>query len=285
MGIIIDEVGDDFEQERWEYMPNHPKSSRNIDKNERGPLGTSLNKRWLEGPHRGTPDLLRRVPTPPDGLYDSRYALLTRTRRSGIPNKKSNQPQQDDLMVKVKRTLGRSIPPSASPSCVVRVYVPPFEEWENRTGASFGFRLDTWGSKPGKKKLEQYWPGIFINFRSATSRGVARDSAYMTIRGDARGRDIRGPEVTPGWWTLGMSVSPDGRCHFYARAGIEDLTREDHLASYYCYGYQCKRLDLFFFNVVSFDNQRTWSTPWIIDDPTLFCRRELAAMPKRTKRR
>jgi hypothetical protein len=36
---------------------------------------------------------------------------------------------------------------------------------------------------------------------------------------------------------------------------------------------------------VSFDNQRTWSTPWIIDDPTLFCRRELAAMPKRTKRR
>ena len=43
MGIIIDEVGDDFEQPRWEYMPNHPKSSRNIDKKERGPLGTSLN--------------------------------------------------------------------------------------------------------------------------------------------------------------------------------------------------------------------------------------------------
>jgi hypothetical protein len=284
-GIIIDAVGDDFEQDRWEYKPNHPKSSRNIDKRERGPLGTSLNKRWLEGPHRGTPDILKRVPTPPGGLYGSQYSLMMRTMHPGVPGKASRKPQQDDLMIKVRRRLGRSILPAAQPSCVVRVYVPPFDKWEDRTGATFGFRLDCWGTKPNKRKLVQYWPGIFINFRSQTSRGIARDSAYMSVRGDGRGRDIRGPEVTPGWWTLGMSLSADGKCHFYARQGVGDLTDEDHLASYFCYGYQCQRFDLVFFNVVTFDNGRTWSTPWIVDDPTIYCRRELAAMPKRTKRR
>ena len=140
VGIIIDEVGDDFEQERWEYYPRHPKSSRNIDEKERGPLGTSLNKRWLEGPHRGTPDVMHRVPTPAGGLFGSQYSLMMRTRNPGIPDKKPKKlkAQQDDVMVKVRRILGHSISPAAKPSCVVRVYVPPFEEWENRTGASFG---------------------------------------------------------------------------------------------------------------------------------------------------
>ena len=95
---------------------------------------------------------------------------------------------------------------------MVRVFVPPFEEWENRSGASFGFRTDCWGKKRGKFKQEQYWPGLFINFRSATDRRFSQDSAFLTVRADQRGRDIRGPEITPGWWTMGMSVTGDGRC-------------------------------------------------------------------------
>jgi hypothetical protein len=286
-GIIIDEVGDDFEQDEWKYFPNHPKSSRNIDKQERVPLGQSLNGRWLEGPHRGTPDVLKRVPTPADGLFDSQYSLLIRTKMPGVPGQRSREPQQDDIMLKVQRRLGRSIPPTLNPNCVVRVFVPPFDDWENRTGSSFGFRMDMWGTKPGqrKKKEEQYWPGLFINFRSEGTGRVSRDAAFVTVRADSRGRDIRGPEVTPGWWTLGMSVSGDGMCHFYARKGVEDLGPEDHLGSYFCYGYRCQHFDLFFFNVVAFDNGQSWSTPWIIDDPTLYCRRELAANPKKRRRR
>ncbi len=91
------------------------------------------------------------------------------------------------------------------------------------------------------------------------------------IRGDERGQDVRGPDITPGWWTLGLSVSPDGECHFYAREGVEDLTPEDHLASYFCYSYRAERMDLFFFNIVAMDDNHTTSTPWIIDDPTFYC--------------
>ncbi|HEY6565104.1 MAG TPA: hypothetical protein VIY86_11440, partial [Pirellulaceae bacterium] len=78
-GHLINEVGDDFEDPHWNYNFNHPKSSRNIDEKERGPLGRSHNARWLEGPHRGTPDVMDRVPTPEGGLERSGHALLLRS--------------------------------------------------------------------------------------------------------------------------------------------------------------------------------------------------------------
>ena len=66
-GFKIDLVGDDFEDPNWDFFYNHPKSSRNIDEQERGPLAQSKNGRWLEGPHRGTPDIMKRVLTPDGG--------------------------------------------------------------------------------------------------------------------------------------------------------------------------------------------------------------------------
>ncbi len=284
-GQHFTEVGDDFEDPSWSYNYNHPKSSRNINKREHAPLGVSLNGRWLEGPHRGTPDVMQRVPTPKGGLPGSQSSLLIRSVHPGIPGQITYQPQQDDVMVQVKRRLGQAIPVSAMPSCVVRVYVPDFEEWEDRSGASFGFRADVWGAKPGQRGIEQYWPGMFINFRSESDRGNRDDSAFLTVRGDHMGRDIRGPEITPGWWTLGMSFTGDGKCHFYARKGLDNLTERDHLASYYCYGFRAQRFDLFFFNVVCGDNGKTWSTPWIIDDPRFYCVAPMARQPHYGNRR
>ena len=61
-GVCIETVGDNFEaQPDWNFIPNYPKSSRNIDKQERGPLGYSNNGRWLDC-------LLYTSPSPRDGL-------------------------------------------------------------------------------------------------------------------------------------------------------------------------------------------------------------------------
>ncbi len=276
-GQRIDAVGDDFEVANWEYLANSPKSSRNIDQQEHGPLARSRNGRWLEGPHRGTPDLLRIVPTPRGGIEGSENSLQIMTLRSGMPESVTHQPQQDDLMVQVKSRLRHLVPASWEPSCVVRVHIPPLEQWEDRTGVSFGFRLDLFGSKKWDFTKEQYWPGMFFAFRSKTSRGVREDSAHLLIRADQKGRDLRGPEIPgPGWWTLGMSVSSDGKCHYFAREGVGELTAADHITSQYCYGYKAKHLELFFFNIVTMDDGQTWSTPWIIDDPAFYCNAPIA---------
>jgi hypothetical protein len=67
-----------------------------------------------------------------------------------------------------------------------------------------------------------------------------------------------------------MTFTPDGSTHFYASPGVDPLTERDHIASSKPYGHTAEKLNTFFFNVVNQDDGRTWSTEWIVDDPTLY---------------
>jgi hypothetical protein len=268
-GEILEDCSDNFEDDTWTYKYNFPKSSEEQDSRTRSPGGYSNNGLWHEGAKRGTPDLVQRVPTPPGGIAGSQGSLMFATKNSGIPGAYTNQQQQDDLLMKFDRRLGRGIPVSWQPSCMVRVYLPPWNEWERRNGPSFGMRCDCRGGKGGS--LEPYWPGMFVLFHPGNEKRGTVDHAQLTLRAGPRGNDIRSLDINePGWWTLGMSFSPDGQIHYYAHAGVADLTAEDYLMSFYPYSMQCRSMNNFFFNVANWDNGRTWSTKWVIDDPEVF---------------
>ncbi len=283
-GQQIVEVFDDFEDPTWAFNLNLPKASSNIDKTERHPSGFSNNRLYLESLYRGTPDFVRRIETPPGGLRGSTGSLAMQTLNSGIPGQRSYTFQQDDLIAGVQQKLGYMMPVSWSPSYVCRVYMPPFDQWEQRHGSQFGFRADctTTINKPSKtgrffktskttKTLEQYWPGFFVQLNLKQKTGEKEDSAILLIRSDQNGHEVPGPKIThPGWWTLGMSFTPDGKVHYYAHEGIADLTAKDHLYSNFPYGYHCEQTSTFFFNIVNQDDGRTWSTRWIVDDPKVF---------------
>jgi hypothetical protein len=226
------------------------------------------------------------VLNPEGGLPGSQYGLSMRTLNSGIPGYRSNDVQQDDLIANCLSRLGMSIPVRDMPSAVVRVYLPSAEQWENRSGPHFGFRISTsttvtersekkgfFGSTRMETKSEPYWPGIWIHFKSETSRNVEEDSAFLTFRGDRLGRDLRLKKIPAyqfGWWTFGMSATGDGQIHFYAKQGVEDLTQEDHITSQFPYSYNAERFRTFFFNACNKNDGKTWSTPFVIDDPQLF---------------
>ena len=122
------------------------------------------------------------------------------------------------------------------------------------------------------RRVEQevYWVGMFVDFESKTD-GREYDYAALRVRADQNGGDFRGRQITTtGWWTLGMSVTPDGAVHYYASPGVDDLTSDDHLTSQFPYGHRCESLKTFFFNVCNGDNGQNWSTEWIIDDPSVY---------------
>ncbi|MBI5757426.1 MAG: hypothetical protein HZA46_02775 [Planctomycetales bacterium] len=286
-GHKVAEVGDDFEDAAWEYTPNLPKASSVQDKNPRYPTGEAKNGRVFESAYRGQPDIVARVPTPAGGLPGSTGSLKMRSWLTGIPDAPSYKMQQDDLLVNGSGRLGYSIPVSWRPSFVVRVFMPPFEQWEKRSGSSFGLRgdcvttvtkRDEKEGKDGRKisfgkprrKQEQYWPGFFVQFNSKAD-GNTEDSAVFLIRSDAMGQDLLGPRITEsGWWTLGMSFTPDGAVHYYASPGVDNLTPKDFITSQNPYGFRCETLNTFFFNICAMDNSKTWSTEWIVDDPSLY---------------
>lgn len=261
---------DDFEEEDFLYYPQHPKSSFNIDKNIRVPGGISKNLKWIEAAKRGTPDVVKRVPTPPGGIEGSKGALLLRTLHSGIPGDPSYQDQQDDLLFNLGQMIGRYIPVGHSPNCTVRVYIPKASEWEPLYHHSFGYRAGLLGNKP-EGKSDEYWPGFFFEQRYDLKNNERHSFIQSWVRADGWGRDIPGPTFEPETWaTLGMSFTPDGQCHFFARHGVDDLTADDHLGSYFCYNWRAHTFQTYFFNVMNRDDGRTISTPWIVDDPMLF---------------
>ncbi len=269
-GTKIAKVGDDFEDVNWQFDHRHPKSSQELDEQPRLPPGEAKNLRWYEGIKRGHPDVVRRVATPDGGLSGSQGALLLQSLRTGIPGRITNRMQQDDFIADVNYRLGGAIPVSHCPSVVVRVFMPPVAEWENRTGPHFAFRLAADTYQGGD--TETIWPGMFIVFESQSTRsGQAQDYAYFRLRANRQGEDYRSQPITKtGWWTLGLSLTPDGRIHYYASPGVDPLTSADYLGSDTPYGTRCQSFKTFFFNVCNLDDGRSWSTRWIIDDPSVY---------------
>ena len=131
-------------------------------------------------------------------------------------------------------------------------------------------RADCRGKIPSDKTAA-YWPGMFMLYRSEPAGKIGRDYVQISIRFNERGQDIPVVDIhEPGWWTMGMSFTPDGQIHYYASEGVDDLTSDDYLGLSFPYNYKCLCMDNFFFNVANLDNGRTWSTPWVIDDPKIF---------------
>ncbi|EAQ79627.1 hypothetical protein [Blastopirellula marina] len=264
---------DDFENEEWAYIPNNPKASHEQDNQTRLPGGMSNNKMWGESSKRGHPDHIERFHTPQDGIPGSEGSLLLMTLQSNVPGRPNGKLGQDDLICRIPGSYSAG----SYPNCVVRVYLQPFEKWEQYTAAaSFGFRATVTGSRrkagggglfsSSKTEREQSWPGIFIEHR-VTEEG---SRAFWVIRGSERG-DYRGPEITEtGWYTIGMSFTPDGRCHYYISEGVDNLTPQDLVGSHKPYNFTVESVQGMFFNIFNHDDGKSWSTPWIIDDPSFY---------------
>jgi hypothetical protein len=271
---------DDFEAADWGCVYNLPKSSKEEDEQVRYPLGGSTNGKWKEGPKRGIPDVVKTVECPEGGLPGSSKALLLRSKDTGIPGRLSYSQKQDDFVM-----VSRSLAVGYTPSVVSRIYLPDWEEWENRNGIAFGFRIGLQG--PYKKVpeedenfrlfkrqraitvIEPYYPGFFLQFNPKEQYG--EDHATLIIRADQYGRDIPGPTIKEtGWWTFGMSVTPDARVHYYAKPGVEDLTEADFISSSLPYGIPGQHFNTLFFNTCNGDDGQTWSTPILIDDTAIY---------------
>ncbi|MBT5020410.1 hypothetical protein OAH05_00135 [bacterium] len=278
---------DDFEDENFGFELNWPKSSREEDEQVRYPLGQSTNRMWFESPKRGMPDVIKRVETPAGGLADSMGALYLRSRDTGIPGRPGFEQAQDDFIMAAKpMTL------NYYPNYVVRVFLPEWDQWEQRHGVSFGIRAGLQGPqekdveddnrfgrrlfrkmKRKETEIEPYYPGFFISFNPENSPAnkTGKPFANVLIRANELGHEVPGPNITePGWWTFGMSVTPDGRCHYYASPGVDDLRPSDHITSQFPYKIPGTHFNTIFFNVCSADNGKTWSTPWIVDDPKVY---------------
>ena len=242
-GLKIEEMGDDFEDANWKWYTNGP--------------------------------------TPLGGPGGRKGSVLIRSLYRCVPGRFTRSCLQDDLIFGGGSRFGTFIDVKHQPSFLVHVYLPPWKYWDNITDSSLGIRCDVEG-RPWKDLTRQlfttrisdrtqtYWPGFFIQFNSPDDKryNFTKPAALIIMRADERGEDVVGPEIKqPGWWTFGMSFTPDGRVHYYASPGVDPLTARDRIGSFFPYSNRTRKFNSFFFNVISRNDGKHWSTPWVIDSP------------------
>ena len=73
--------------------------------------------------------------------------------------------------------------------------------------------------------------------------------------------------------------------HYFAIPGVLYHTMDDQLTSKFPYGYRTEWMKTYFFNVCTRDDSRTWSTPWVIDDPKVYFvkRPQMATTPSKKR--
>ena len=290
-------AGEDFEDPEWKFEVNWPKSSYNLNRWVNEPLGVSSNGIFHESSKRGIPEIMKRVKPPEGGMSGSTGALRMQTLYAGIPGQPSYKTQQDDALMDLDSQLSGAIPVSWYPSSIVRVYMPPFEQWDPHSGTSLGMRVQVTGvgpdeleegEKPKKRSKswfrkrrkngpervrDSFYPSFFIQFNSKAD-GNEKDSAVFVIRGNDQNQDYVAKEINQtGWWTLGISFSPEGRAHYYASPGTDPLTQKDHIVSHFPQSVRVEYLQSMFFSICNQDTGKHWSTEWIIDDPSIYAAR------------
>jgi hypothetical protein len=210
--VRLGDLCDNFEDADWHYDYQKHKCYREF---------------WRSGADRGGPKLLKRVTTPDGGKKGSTGALEIRTKY----NEKDKNPQQDDLLTAEFTQLGRNLTRADQPVFIVRVWLPPFDQWTK--GCSFGFRAtarsEALKACEGYVPAPDYYPSIWLKYLPSTSDAAGRVDPHPqfffrvgTVQVDVNGWPIK----QPGWWTLALAFDKKGVGHYYARPGVQPPTEK-----------------------------------------------------------
>lgn len=155
---------------------------------------------------RGTPELITRVTTPLGGKVGSTGALEIRT--NSIDSDESPD-QEDFLTAEYTPRLGRRLTLADQPVFLVRVWLPPFNQW----GAyyRFGFRHEYFLMNGSKT-----YSSIFLEYKKR-----AGPKPVVIIRIDKN--EYANPNWVidrDGWWTLAVGFDEKGVDYFYAYPGL-----------------------------------------------------------------
>lgn len=199
----VDDLRADFENIDWfnDYNKNieYWHDTHNKDQEKRGP------------------ESLKPVDTPIGGRPGSHGALEM--------SRIDDPWQQEMLSPAFKNKLGRALKREDQPIFIVRIYLPPFDQWGD--AYHFGFRQQTYA-----KGIEKVIPEAKDD-KYSTSIWVKKDgkkiSFYFRAANVQPNDQPGGPAVKPGWWTWAIAFDKNGIGHYYISEGTASPTKDDEV--------------------------------------------------------
>lgn len=165
------DLWDDFEETKWCY--------------DCGGL-------WRSGSGDGVPEILKRVPTPVGGKEGSKGSLEIRTNKID----RDQSPSMEKLLTaEFKDKLKRKLKRVHKPVFIVRVWLPPFNQWGDHY--TFGFRHESFLENGSK---DQNYSSLFLVYNRQYKTPFFR-YRVGTNKLCYEVHDPR-PIEQDGWWTL-----------------------------------------------------------------------------------
>lgn len=205
--VRLNALCDDFEDKDWHYDYQKHSCYRGF---------------WRTD-DRGDPKLLARIATPDGGKSGSTGALEIRTNNSDS----NHDPNQEDLLtVEFNQKLGSELTRADQPVFIVRVWLPPFDQWSKGQSLNFGFRQT---ARPSNGS--EYYASIWL-YHNTPPVGQIEPGPRFVFRIGTDAPDVfDGPIKQPGWWTLAIAFDEKGVGHYYARPGVDVPTEKDEMFS------------------------------------------------------
>lgn len=142
-------------------------------------------------------------------------------------NANDKVPNQKDLLTaEFEEKLGRKLNRADQPVFVVRVWIPPINQWAK--DCDFGFRHAARSKRliTSQNTTGDYYPSIWLtNHPHTGARFFFRIGYDMQRAPDIRG----GPIKEPGWWTPALAFDENGVGHYYTSLGVDLPTEEDEM--------------------------------------------------------
>jgi hypothetical protein len=184
----------------------------------------TLPRAWRAS-RRGAPTRIERVDPPEGGLPDSDHALLLQTQK-----REGDDSIQDDLLnPDFRKRLGQPLGRLHRPVVLVRLWVPPFEDWVAEH-YNFGFRLSALSrSLEGpQNRVGSYYPSIWLADVSGRQDEAPPKPRWYARMGSGPVPDQELRAISKaGWWTLAIAFDQLGYGYYYARPGVEPPTIDD----------------------------------------------------------
>lgn len=202
--VPVNELCANFENKNW--LADHYRSGNDnywhdppIDRDPSKSKKSIEHKKWV---------------TPPDGGKLDSFGALEIGRII-------DPMQQEMLSPTFAKKRGRVLKRADKPVFIVRVYLPPFDEYYG-----FGFRQQSYMKDIGNiihVEDDKYSPSIWVK---NDSRGV---SFYFRAANDSEGDQPAGPKVEPGWWTWAIAFDDNGIGYYYISKGTNVPTKNDEV--------------------------------------------------------
>ena len=243
-----------------------------------------------KAPSAASPTRSKSIPTPPAACAGSQQALLLRTLNSGIPGyalqrRPAGRPDRQLPRTPPRRhprrrtpqlhrprlpAAGRAVGTALRPA--VRLPRQPVDGHHRRKTTGFF-------SSGSSTEVEPYWPGMWIHFRAnAHQEHQGRHGLHRRPRrphgprlprprdrpSSAGGRSACRSPPTAWCTTTPAPASTSSPPPTTSRRSIP-------------YSYTARDFRTYFFDVCNRNDGRTWSTPFVIDDPKLYVVRTPAA--------